>query len=440
MLNAVSSSSPYPGSPVFSTFAKQLPPPAWPKPPAPVVEDRFLDPKYNLGGKQALGWFMSGFTLAMAGRWAWKGMLPQNMAKAEKQVGSFETNNILRSDPSKRDELNIAQAFLGPLDSIYRLAHLDPSHRKTLLAYLGSGMIGYVSGGVAQGAQETWVRREESRIRARLINGMQDVVAQSIRNKHEFDNRFREETRVKLAQLLEKHGLPGSEGLVQDIPQMPLVESPDMLRRYFYQPTSRRVMFGLDASLNQHRIQPDDPMQRVRLQKGILMTLGALTGWAIHSLVTLMKAPVKAALFEGDKVLYETIHIKDKEAWWVNGMKSPRNLMLMFGFFGISALAKAGQLFIEGLREIEVTRLNAQTELSYQTHNWLSQDPAFHEIAEREAVRNDVQQLEKDLPLLRQNPKLLRERIQAILKNVGRNSAPPYFPMTPLVGLVEARA
>jgi hypothetical protein len=306
---------------------------------------------------------------------------------------------------------------------------------------VGSGAIGFLSGNIAQGTQETWVRREETRIRARLINSLQSVVRQSIRGKYESDNRLREQLRSDIRRMLEKSGVSQTDWFVQDV--APTQESLEVQRKYFYQPTSRRVQWGRQAGQDEQPVenwmQPDNPMLRVRLQKGAILAVGALSAWAVQSLFTLMKSTIKPAVFQGDKILYETIHIKDKEAWWVNGIKNPRNLKLMFGFFGISALAKVGQLLIEGLREIEVTRINAQTELSYQTHNWLSQDPAFHEISEREAAQNDLARLERDLPMLLQNPMLLRERIQTILRNVGRNSAPPYYAMTPPVGLVVAR-
>jgi hypothetical protein len=438
LLNFVPSS---PNTPGFMAFTRQVS--ENPRPQAPMVQDLFLDPKYNLSSKQAVSWFASGLALALGGRWIWRGLFARGADAIKKEVVGFETNNIMKGDVHKRDELNILQTYSGALDSIYRLAQLDPSHRKTLLAYLGSGMIGFVSGNLAQGTQETWVRREETRIRARLINSMVAVVQQSIRNKYRFDDALREEARLRILQLLQKNGIPEPESLVREIP-IP-VESAELQRKYFYQPTSRRLYWGALANRfrtisPEHEMQADNPLQRVRLEKGMILALGALTGWVLHSLSTLVKAPVKAALFKGEKVIFENVQVTDREAWWVNGIKSPRNLAIMLGFFGISALARAGKLLVEGLREIEVTRINAQTELSYQTHNWLSQDMAFHQIAEQEALRNDLQRLAQDLPMLQTNRALLRERIQTILRNVGRNSAPPYFSMTPLVNLVAARA
>jgi hypothetical protein len=107
---------------------------------------------------------------------------------------------------------------------------------------------------------------------------------------------------------------------------------------------------------------------------------------------------------------------------------------------GLGAAIKVGKLWLDGLREIEVTRINADTEYRYQHHNWLALDPQFHWIAEQEAVNQELSQLGKEMPQLKQSPALLRQRIQTLLNNIGRNSAPKYFPMIPMVGLREARS
>jgi hypothetical protein len=143
--------------------------------------------------------------------------------------------------------------------------------------------------------------------------------------------------------------------------------------------------------------------------------------------------------FKGATKFYENIQFDSTESWVLHGSASRQNFFIMSAFFAVSAAAKLGKLFVDGIREIEVTRMNARTELSYQTHNWLTQDPAFHEIAETEALNDALTQLERDLPALSDNRPLLKQRIRTILLNVGRNSAPPYYLMTPLVGLKEAR-
>lgn len=409
--------------------------------PKSSIEDSFLDPKQSLGSKQALGWFFSGLTLVIAVRWAMKGLFPQKKLTEAFKPG-FETTNILKSDPEKRDVLNISQSFGGALDSIYRLAQLDPSHRNTLLAYLGSGIVGYISGNVVQGTQETWVRREETKIRSKLINGLLSVMAQSIVSKQDFDNALREQTKQDILEILKKYNVPNPESFVGAVPA--LLEQQTILQKYHTFPISRRIGFGAEQAGNQtksssYHLKQDDPQLRIKLEKGVLFALGILSGWVVQTLARFLKAPLQGSLFKGEKVIYETVHLKDREAWWINGIKNRKNLAIMSGFFGLSALASAGKLLIEGLREIEVTRINAQTELSYQTHNWLSQDPSFHKVTETLAVKNDMQLLEKDMPVLWGDPAALKDRVGSILRNIGRNSAPPYFPMTPPVNLVVAR-
>jgi hypothetical protein len=59
---------------------------------------------------------------------------------------------------------------------------------------------------------------------------------------------------------------------------------------------------------------------------------------------------------------------------------------LLAGFLFLVAGARLGGAMINGLREINVTRVNAMTEYRYQKHKWMSMDPTFHQIAEQEAL------------------------------------------------------
>jgi signal transduction histidine kinase len=406
----------------------------------PQIQDHFLDPKHNISSQQALGLFLTGFVLSVAGKSMWHYLLPPTKSKKP-----FESR-ILEDTKEAVNKLTVYQNYNDSLSSIYRIVHLDPNQGNALLVYAGTCVLGYLSGSVVQGGKETWVRREETRIRAKLVNRLQEVVRQSIQNKNQFNANLKEDLRTRLLSLLQKHGIANAVELVQDVP---ILESPGVQRKYFYEPTHRTLQFRGSNLENLMRevglmpesgFSPDKPPLLLNLQKGLLFGLGAFSGYVLHGFVKLLRATDHVDATTGSKSVWESIQLKDKETWSLIGIKNRKNFAIMSGFFAMSAAASIGKTLLDGLREVEVTRLNARTELDYQTHNWLAQDPAFHSIAEWEAAQNDMKLLERDLPRLKCNPPLLQQRVQAILSNVGRNSAPPYFPMTPMVGLVEARA
>jgi hypothetical protein len=64
---------------------------------------------------------------------------------------------------------------------------------------------------------------------------------------------------------------------------------------------------------------------------------------------------------------------------------------------------------------------------SIKTANWQQLDPKFHDIAERAALEHELQQFAQDLPVLRQQPQQLQQRIATLLANRGRCSPPPYY-------------
>ena len=106
-------------------------------------------------------------------------------------------------------------------------------------------------------------------------------------------------------------------------------------------------------------------------------------------------------------------------------------------------MPRLGKLLLDGYREIEVTRLHAETERRYQRYNWLGLDPNFHAIAEQEGLKAQLARFEQSLrtyPQIQLNRPLLQQSIQDLLQNIGRESAPRYFPMTPSVNLVAARS
>ncbi|MFM7468389.1 MAG: hypothetical protein ACKO37_02670, partial [Vampirovibrionales bacterium] len=80
----------------------------------------------------------------------------------------------------------------------------------------------------------------------------------------------------------------------------------------------------------------------------------------------------------------ETVSLYDGEAFFLlflNELK--QNRWLVGSFFALGAMTKLLQAALTGLREIEVTRLNAKTEDHYQAYNWQTLNPQFRLIAEQ---------------------------------------------------------
>ena len=210
------------------------------------TEDNLLDPKQHLSARRAIGLFTGGVAAGLGAGFLLKNIFKKpgaGILKGEHAKG-FETNNILRGSTDKRDELNIAQNFGDGdgLSSLYRLIFEDKNQLKAFVPYVGSSIAGYLAGSAFQGTQETWVRREETKIRARLLNRLQSSFRQSIQTKQGMDNQLKEDTQKRIYQMLIAANVPNAHDLVVDMPlKISDTEALKINRDYFYQPTHRTV-------------------------------------------------------------------------------------------------------------------------------------------------------------------------------------------------------
>jgi hypothetical protein len=309
--------------------------------------------------------------------------------------------------------------FNTPLYSLVRLATLYKDFHGPLLAYMGSVTLGLLSTNLLRGVQETWVRRKETDIRAELLDAMQAAYGQSLALKYQQDDAMRENTRQQIASLLEEHGLSPKNYPLLTSPK----EHPD--RFYAVTPMRRDVPFGAaEASASANRTP---------LLAGLLGA-GALTGGAFSGVMKLLFSADKRPAVQQTQV-FESIMTQDMESVFL--LKNWRMVGLVFA---LTAGARLGKMLVDTLREVEVTRLNAATELRYQQYNWLKQDPAFHRIAEEAALTQEMARFREDLPRLKASPELLAQRIETLLSNRGRSSPPPYYLATPSVMLTEAKS
>jgi hypothetical protein len=103
----------------------------------------------------------------------------------------------------------------------------------------------------------------------------------------------------------------------------------------------------------------------------------------------------------------------------------------------LGVLLGVGNSLVTGIREIEVTRLNAKTELSYQQYRLEDLEPLYRRLNDEAELNQALLQLQQDLPYLKNEPDALARRCQSIISNVGLT--PAWISMSPAVQLTMAR-
>lgn len=415
---------------------------------------------------KAVGLVSAGFLTALSGHWL--------LTASGKPFKS-----VLPAIPGVASAQREHQVYLSLNDnatSLMGMAFYNPALRGTLVAYVGASVLGYLATSVLQGTQEAWVRRRETDIRAQLVERLHQVFRTSIQKKQQADASLKDSAKANIRALLVKHHIANPDAFLMDWAQP---EAEGVQQRIGFEPTHRTVTTGFDSGRRrfsrgfafQGLSNPDpqgfsqnpqgfsqnlgfnaDEQQLAWAIQGGLFTAGLALGGIVCGVRQWFNKRLRsaAAIVQSQKPLtkrlkntapvqhkvIETINAMNLEALFL--MKDKRMLGL---FLVLGAVGQVGKLVLDGLRNIEVTRVNAITEYRYQAENWLRRDPGFHQIAEEEALRHELALLEKDLPLLRQAPSgVLQQRIQTLLTNIGRNSAPKYFLMTPPVNLVDARS
>jgi hypothetical protein len=209
------------------------------------------------------------------------------------------------------------------------------------------------------------------------------------------------------------------------------------------QSTLKRVGSGAFKELHPHPLNPS------ALQKPLppAMVSNPVTSEIQHySHAVPLPPSSKHLALRGIKNI-ETVSLYDGEAFFLlflNELK--QNRWLVGSFFALGTLTKIMQAMLTGLREIEVTKLNANTEYHYQAYNWQTLNPQFRMIAEQAALDHQLKTLERELPWLLQQtppkalPQILHQKIARIHDEIGLHSAPAYYMSTPMVNLVDARS
>ncbi|MCA9841439.1 MAG: hypothetical protein KC475_04905 [Cyanobacteria bacterium HKST-UBA03] len=427
---------------------------------------------------QAVTLFLAGVAAAFPVRWFAQGLKASaatatgagKMSRLTTAAEKLPGQAALMGREVDKIEQQKGMFIQHPLLASTMMALRDPSLLPRLKAFFGASVTGYLLGSGLDGVKEVMVRREETQIRANVLRSLTSAVQRSIQGKTQWDDWLRQHTRSDLQRRLKQAGVDDAQAkaLVGLAPVAPV-----NLGNYPYEPThfSAPLFYGGQAPLpqptpfrfgHQGRLASDanDPFSPPNpfdttpsaapppgtshlLKTGIFAT-GLAVGSLGQGLIHLLRQPAshgnggtatdKAAKL-AQRVFFEVTNIHDWEAMFLMGSRP-----MLLGLMGLAAAAKVGKTLVDGYREIEVTRQNAQTEVRYQQFNWQQLDPAYHRIAEWEAMQAELKHFDEALPMDRQHPDRLKARVDTLLANVGRNSAPKYYPMTPSINLVDARS
>jgi len=408
--------------------------------------------------KRALGFFMGGLLAGVGGAFGLKALLKRGRTKA--------ANAVTTALHKEKDQVESTIHFTlnNPLASLFDLFRKKPEFRNMIGLYTMATGLGYVGSNFLQGFQEAMVRRAEVSIRAKLLKEMNGTFRDSLRIKQQYDDTLLQQAKGQIRQLLFRYGVPQPEALVNT---PPLPYSTEAVRRLLYEsrpwhvrptnPTIPLTAFGglftqtksdealahdiytlnAQAVANLPRQDTlDNNRKNRRWQRGMdtaFFAGGAFVGVMIHQFGEALKLVDKKKDFAKKEL---NAFYYDLDAMLLR-LKKPQ---MVLGYGLAAGVILSAKLLIDGFREVLVTQMHADTEYQYQKYNWKYLDPTYHATAESEALQEALIRLEKDLPKLRQNPSQLGDRIQVILENIGRMSAPKYFLMTPSVSLVEARS
>lgn len=411
-----------------------------------------------------VGLFLAGLTLGLGGSWAARFLFA---SAATKTAMATEAKRLMSTNtpPPSYEAVKVQDMalFNNALYSMFMLALTRPHFRGALLGYVGASMAGAVAGSLLQGAQEVWVRREETQIRKGLILRLQEVFRQSLLKKQTIDSELRATVTQDLHQALKRAGYDDAK-----IRQW-LVEGKEATNGLAFEPVlgTFRPAFereaaerlpatgplftgnGQAAPLTQHF--GDKPPRSLLADEAAsasplagwghlaALGLGTLAGATLHQLGRFFRSvPGDQATARAGEFIVNTAP-SDREAIFVFLSAFKERKTLLPALFLLLAGAQVGKKALDGLREIEVTRKHADIEYAYQRDNWLQLDPAYHRIAETMQAAQAVERLKQELPALGEAQ--TKARVDDILGKLGSGywSAPAYFPMTVPVNLVPAR-
>lgn len=385
-----------------------------------------------LGPVQALGIFAAGVASAFAAKGFYKALkLPPVSIKLGKPPAQR-----ISDQPGVRTEENAGMYFTGGnIPSALMLAAQFPEVRQNMMGFVWASILGYGLASAATGVKEVLVRQEETQIRADLLQKLTATFDQSLRQKRQQDQALKTRIRAQATQILQGANIPlqGEDSLGVSLLQRQYRYPGEPVHFNLPEATCFAGRFGTSSALepSSSAMGSKSPWPMWEL-KGALFTLGVAVGSVLQLLPKVLQPTgnTPSGSAKPVKTVLKAYNTSGLETLFLLGTKAQ-----LWGILGLVTLGKAGKMLVDAYREVEVTRKNAQTELTYQRYNWLSLDPQYHNLAETEAAEAGLAQLENLTPY----PTQARQFASTLLGNVGRQSTPYYMPMTPMVNLTEAR-
>lgn len=355
--------------------------------------------------------------------------------------------------------------------------------------------VSYLASNMLSGLQEVWVRWQESQIRANLVGNLSTAYQQSIEAKTQIDEDNHAYAEAQIRQILAEEGIPTADAYLSPLPFecTPTVKRPNKIREQDdfrhkqsnfailpqnRSPMPRNAQFAkskddnasekkettqTDASLTPKVPETTAPLDFKKASRWSLNAVGAGLGFTMASVgvyavkairesmakvveplsQALEKDPKKAMSSTSEKkvLIKNTLAPQNTEAVLLHFFQSKQGFIMAGLFVAMGVMLRTMQFLVEGLREIEVTRLNAETEKQYESYKLITLEPHFKAISERSQLEHALGNLKKNLQEKQLAPEELHQQIQRILDNIGYNwSAPNYYPMAPATQLVTARS
>jgi hypothetical protein len=394
-------------------------------------------------------------------------------------------------------------AFLAdPAVLMMMIPVLAPHLTKPALGATAVLGVSYLASNVLSGLQEVWVRWQESQIRATLVGNLSTAYQQSIEAKTQIDDDNHAYAETQIRQILADEGIPNAETYLSPLPFecLPQLNDPRKTRQqddfrhkqsnFAILPQNRRPLprqarqgenpaissqnphqtkhKKTHPSTSEHHIKPlqnkdDSPIDFKKASRWSLNAVGTGLGFTMTTIVLyavkairesmaqvvqplqdkLQKNPelINQSIREKQFSIKNTLAPQNTEAVLLHFFQSKKGFVMAGLFVAMGVMLRTTQFLVEGLREIEVTRLNAETEKQYETYKLTVLEPHFKAISERSQLEHALRNLKKDLQEKSLPPEELHQQVQRILDNIAYNwSAPNYYPMSPPAQLVTARS
>ncbi len=377
-------------------------------------------------------------------------------------------NRLTDKTPTVEQSNELVSFLADPAVLLMMIPVIEPRLTRPAIAVTGLLGLGYLGSNALSGLQEVWVRWQESKIRARLVASLDEAYQQSIEAKTQIDETNHRLAEQEILRILKAEGVESPERYLSsnaldcEAPS-PYTQSSEGKSKYSNfvlmpqnpMPLPRQADTSLASDPQQHSPDKKSLESTVDFKNASRFTLNSIgLGLGLTSTSILLYAfkSVRDFVHEKSQQLQNSPHLnkatikntlapQNTEAVLLHFFQKKEGFVMGGLFIALGVMLKTIQFLTEGLREIEVTRLNAETEKQYETYKLTTLEPHFKAISERLQLEHALRNLQEDLRHKHLSPAEIHQRVQRILDSIGYNwSAPNYYPMAPATQLVPARS